>query len=330
MSTAKVRQACESVVTINVTPFNADGGVDLDAYAVLVDRCVSAGIDVVTANGNTGEFYSLDRAEQAVAVRTTVSAAAGRAVVLAGVGHAAAEAAAEAVDATGAGAHGVMVHQPVHPYQSTEGWVAYHREVADAIPDHGVVCYVRNPAIRAEAFVRLADACPNVVGVKYAVPDPIALADIVAAVGPVGLVLRAGGELGAVLLALRCPWLHLGPGDGGTGALAGPARHAAQGRYRGRDGGVATVAALRGPAGPVPQRVERVGGQGGAGAARPVPAGCPPADQPAQRCRAGRGGGDTQGAVSQAALRRKVLRGRPAAGAPSTRPMGWCGATARS
>src|SRR5438874_1133154 len=214
MSTAKVRQACESVVTINVTPFNADGGVDLDAYAALVDRCVSAGIDVVTANGNTGEFYSLDRAEQAVAVRTTVSAAAGRAVVLAGVGHAAAEAAAEAVDATGAGAHGVMVHQPVHPYQSTEGWVAYHREVADAIPDHGVVCYVRNPAIRAEAFVRLADACPNVVGVKYAVPDPIALADIVAGVGPDRLVWSCG------LAESWAPYFWLSGARGFTSGLA--------------------------------------------------------------------------------------------------------------
>jgi len=51
--------------------------------------------------------------------------------------------------------------------------------VAAAIPDHGVVCYVRNPGVRADAFRRLAEACPNVVGVKYAVPDPIALADIV-------------------------------------------------------------------------------------------------------------------------------------------------------
>src|SRR2546423_15435202 len=127
MSTAKVRQACESVVTINVTPFNADGGVDLDAYAALVDRCVSAGIDVVTANGNTGEFYALDRDEQAAAVRATVGAA-GDAVVLAGVGHSAREAAAEAGDAVPAGAHGVMVHPPGHPYPSTEGWVAYHPE----------------------------------------------------------------------------------------------------------------------------------------------------------------------------------------------------------
>ena len=214
MSVAKVRQACESVVTINVTPFGADGGIDVDAYSALVDRCVGAGIDVVTANGNTGEFYALDAAERAVAVRATVGAAAGRAVVLAGVGHAAQEAAAEAVEATRAGAHGVMVHQPVHPYQSTEGWVGYHRQVADAIPDHGVVCYVRNPTIGAEAFVRLAAACPNVVGVKYAVPDPIALADIIGVVGTERLVWSCG------LAESWAPYFWLSGARGFTSGLA--------------------------------------------------------------------------------------------------------------
>src|SRR5438552_19095230 len=98
MQGVKGRAACESVVTINVTPFDETGAVDLGRYAALVDRQVRAGIDVVTANGNTGEFYALDAAEQAAAVRATVSAA-GDAVVLAGVGHSAQGAAAGAADA---------------------------------------------------------------------------------------------------------------------------------------------------------------------------------------------------------------------------------------
>jgi 4-hydroxy-tetrahydrodipicolinate synthase len=180
---AKVRQALASVVTINVTPFDAGGAVDADAYGVVARRCVDAGIDVLTANGNTGEFYSLSRAERDLAVSVTVQAAGGRATVLAGVGHDVAEAVSEARAAAATGTHGVMVHQPVHPYQSADGWVEYHRRIADAVPDLGVVCYVRSPRLDAAAFVALADACPNVVGVKYAVPDPLALADLVDAVG---------------------------------------------------------------------------------------------------------------------------------------------------
>jgi 4-hydroxy-tetrahydrodipicolinate synthase len=209
-----VRQALSSVVTINVTPFDADGGVDVEAYGAVTRRCVDAGIDVLTANGNTGEFYSLGRAERDLAVATTVEAAGDRATVLAGVGHDVAEAVAEARAAAAAGAHGVMVHQPVHPYQSTEGWVEYHRRIADAVPGLGVVCYVRSPRLTGVAFAALADACANVVGVKYAVPDPLAMADLVDAVGADRWVWSCG------LAEMWAPYFWLSGARGFTSGLA--------------------------------------------------------------------------------------------------------------
>ena len=65
----------------------------------------------------------------------------------------------------------VMVHQPVHPYVSQGGWVDYHRAIAEAVPELGVVPYIRNARLTGARLAELADACPNVVGVKYAVPD---------------------------------------------------------------------------------------------------------------------------------------------------------------
>jgi 4-hydroxy-tetrahydrodipicolinate synthase len=65
----------------------------------------------------------------------------------------------------------VMVHQPVHPYVSEGGWVDYHRAIAEAVPELGVVPYIRNPLLAGSRLAELADACPNVIGVKYAVPD---------------------------------------------------------------------------------------------------------------------------------------------------------------
>ena len=41
----------------------------------------------------------------------------------------------------------IMIHQPVHPYQAAEGWVAYHAAIADAVPDLGVVLYVRSERV---------------------------------------------------------------------------------------------------------------------------------------------------------------------------------------
>ncbi|WP_020669492.1 dihydrodipicolinate synthase family protein [Amycolatopsis nigrescens] len=166
------------VVAIPVTPFDQAGAVDERAYTALIERLVGAGIGVLTPNGNTGEFYALSEAETRTCVELTARAAGSRAVVLAGVGHDVAGAISGAEHAREAGAELVMVHQPVHPYVSTDGWVAYHRAIAEAVPDLGVVPYLRNPAIDGSALAELGAACPNVLGVKYAVPDPVRFASV--------------------------------------------------------------------------------------------------------------------------------------------------------
>lgn len=171
------RQALAGVVAIPVTPFDAQNRVDQAAYRRIVRRMLDEGVRTVTPGGNTGEFYSLDESERRLVVELTVaetaaSVASGTSVhVVAGVGHDVATAVRQARHARTAGAHLVMVHQPVHPYVSDDGWVAYHRSVAEAVPELGVVPYVRDPLLDARLIGRLGELCPNVVGVKYAVPD---------------------------------------------------------------------------------------------------------------------------------------------------------------
>jgi 4-hydroxy-tetrahydrodipicolinate synthase len=160
-----------TTVVVPVTPFDAAGGIDLGAHAALLHRLVTAGITVITPNGNTGEFYALTAAEARGLVESTMAAVAGRAEVLVGVGLDIATAVDAARQAGRAGARMVMVHQPVHPYVSPEGWVAYHRAIADAVPDMGVVLYIRDERVRGEQIGALGDACPNVIAVKYAVRD---------------------------------------------------------------------------------------------------------------------------------------------------------------
>ncbi|GGK66365.1 dihydrodipicolinate synthase family protein [Sphaerisporangium melleum] len=176
-----VRRALASVVSVPVTPFDDTGGVDEKAYAAVVSRMVEAGVTAVTPGGNTGEFYSLSDEERNRVVALTAETA-GDARVIAGVGHDAARAARQAVEAAELGAHAVMVHQPVHPYQSQDGWVDYHRAVAEAVPELGVVSYLRSPLIGPAAVRVLAAACPNLAGVKYAIPDPVRFAEMADAV----------------------------------------------------------------------------------------------------------------------------------------------------
>jgi 4-hydroxy-tetrahydrodipicolinate synthase len=100
-----------------------------------------------------------------------------------GVGHDVASAREAARYAQAQGAAMVMVHQPVHPYMSLEGWIEYHRAIASDVPDLGVVLYVRNEAIPGSVFARLGELCPNVVGVKYAVANPVRFAEVASDAG---------------------------------------------------------------------------------------------------------------------------------------------------
>ncbi len=173
-----LRVRLSTLVAIPVTPFGPDGGVDWDSYAALIARLVANGVEVLTPNGNTGEYYALTEPETRRAVESAVAAAGGRADVMAGVGLSIASAVAAARHAREAGAGSVMVHQLVHPYRSVEGWVAYHRQIAEAVPELGVILYVRDRRITGAQIRQLGDQCANVVGVKYAVPDAVRFAAV--------------------------------------------------------------------------------------------------------------------------------------------------------
>jgi 4-hydroxy-tetrahydrodipicolinate synthase len=184
MDFTELKRAFATVVAIPVTPFAADGSADFVTYVRLLERMIDSGITVVTPNGNTSEFYSLTADEQRREVELTGESIRGQAIVLAGVGYDANTAAEMARFAANHGAHAVMVHQPVHPFKSDEGWIAYHKTVADAVPELAIVPYLRDATVRPQALARLADLCPNFVAIKYAITNPVQFAATVQTVGP--------------------------------------------------------------------------------------------------------------------------------------------------
>lgn len=72
--------------TAMVTPFSADGSVDISAFSALCERQIAAGIHGLVACGTTGETPTLEIEEWADVVAAAVRVSSGRVPVSAGVG----------------------------------------------------------------------------------------------------------------------------------------------------------------------------------------------------------------------------------------------------
>lgn len=168
---------------ILVTPFDDRDRIAPARLQPVIDRAVAAGVHILVSNGNTGEFYSLTIDEALEMVAATADLVAGRAPLVGGAGRSMAEACALARASARAGCAAVMMHQPPDPFVSPRGVVDYARRVADAADGLPVVLYIRNDGIGAATFAALSEI-PQVVGVKWATPNPMKLVDAMAASDP--------------------------------------------------------------------------------------------------------------------------------------------------
>ena len=76
---------------------------------------------ILTANGNTGEFYSLATAEAERMVHEIAAMIGGRVPLIGGVGRSIKDAVALAKASRAAGASALMVHQPPDPFVAPRG-----------------------------------------------------------------------------------------------------------------------------------------------------------------------------------------------------------------
>src|SRR5262245_33534117 len=74
------------VLTAMVTPFDAEGGIDLKRAEELATHLVELGNDGLVVNGTTGESPTTSDEEKTELVRAVVAAVGDRATVVAGVG----------------------------------------------------------------------------------------------------------------------------------------------------------------------------------------------------------------------------------------------------
>src|SRR5258705_12249621 len=82
----KLRKALTGISGILVTPFDAQDKVAPARLTPIIDRALGAGVHIMVANGNTGEFYGLTTAEAEKMVHSIAEQIAGRAPMLPAVG----------------------------------------------------------------------------------------------------------------------------------------------------------------------------------------------------------------------------------------------------
>jgi 4-hydroxy-tetrahydrodipicolinate synthase len=197
------------IAGILVTPFDAEDRIAPARLAPIIARATAAGVEALTVNGNTSEFYGLSYAEAERMQAEVPALVARRAKVVAGVGRSIGEAVALARRAAADGADAVMVHQPPDPFAAPRGVVAYAARIADATP-LPVLLYLRNDGIGLPAIEALT-RIPNVVGVKWATPNLMTL----------GAAIRRAPPEVAFICGLAEPWAPAMTAMGARGFTSG-------------------------------------------------------------------------------------------------------------
>ncbi|GAA3840199.1 4-hydroxy-tetrahydrodipicolinate synthase [Saccharothrix violaceirubra] len=192
------------MLTAMVTPFDAQGALDLDKAQHLAKHLVELGNDGLVVNGTTGESPTTSDAEKSDLIRAVVEAVGDRATVVSGAGtYDTAHSVHLAQQAEAAGAHGVLLVTPYYSRPSQAGVYAHFTTVADAtglpvmlydIPPRSVV------PIEVDTLLRLAEH-PRVLAVKDAKGDLVAGSRVLAATD---LAYYSGDD------PLNLPWLSVG------------------------------------------------------------------------------------------------------------------------
>ncbi|MEU2662759.1 4-hydroxy-tetrahydrodipicolinate synthase [Micromonospora sp. NPDC007220] len=163
------------VLTAMVTPFTADGSLDLDGAARLASYLVDEqGNDALVVNGTTGESPTTTEAEKEQLIRAVVGAVGDRAKVVAGVGTNDTRHTIElSTAAEKAGAHGLLVVTPYYNKPPQSGLLRHFTAVADATGLPVMLYDIPHRAgvpIDTETMVRLAEHA-RIVAVKDAKGD---------------------------------------------------------------------------------------------------------------------------------------------------------------
>src|ERR671934_2302020 len=188
-----MRAVLGQVLTAVVTPFNADGSVNIEGFKRFCAHLVVNGSDGLVVAGTTGESPTLTDDELFALYAAAVDAVGDRATVIAGTGtYSTAHSVHLTARAHELGVHGFLVVTPYYNKPPARGIVEHFRAIAE-VSDRPIIAYnipgrvVLN--IEPETIAELAEI-PTVRAVKQANDD----LDQARAIVELGLDLYAGDD----------------------------------------------------------------------------------------------------------------------------------------
>ncbi|GAB6389602.1 4-hydroxy-tetrahydrodipicolinate synthase [Stutzerimonas marianensis] len=157
-----------------VTPMDAQGGLDWESLAKLVDFHLQEGTNAIVAVGTTGESATLEVPEHIEVIRRVVDQVNGRIPVIAGTG---ANSTREAVELTenakAAGADACLLVTPYYNKPTQEGLYQHFRHIAEAVAIPQILYNVpgRTACDMLPETVERLSTVANIIGIKEATGD---------------------------------------------------------------------------------------------------------------------------------------------------------------
>ena len=189
-----------------LTPFKADGGVDYEAFAGLVEFQIREGSHGLVVNGTTAEPSVLTVEERCRLLEVALDAAQGRVPVVAATGSQShAETVTLTVHAEKAGADALLIVTPYYIRPPQRGLAAYYLDLCKRTGLPVLVYHIPGRAavsITLETLQEICDGAPNLVGMKHAVAEMGLVTESLAAFGPEFRVLVGLEELSFPMMAM--------------------------------------------------------------------------------------------------------------------------------
>ena len=173
----------DGLLSFPVTDFDEKGAFKPGTYADRIEWFVGHNVSSVFVAGGTGEFFSLSASEYQDVITIAVNTVKERIPVISSVGRSIPEAIAFAKMAEQAGINALLLFPPYLTECPQDGVYEYAREILQntSLP---VIYYNRGNGVLSTDYIkRLADACPNLIGLKDGTGNMQDLNDTIKTVG---------------------------------------------------------------------------------------------------------------------------------------------------